>query len=252
MNGRRMPWRTRRTPYRILVSEMMLQQTGAERVSRKYPEFLRAFPSLRALAAAEVRQVLGAWKGLGYNRRALYLKRAAEIIVAQHGGRVPRSREALAALPGFGIPTASAVCAFAFNQPVAFVETNIRRVFLHFYFPGETRVPDSRILPLVEKALDQRRPREWYYALMDYGAALKGSADNPNRRSAHYRKQAAFEGSARQLRGMVLAALLETPGMTEAALAAKIDTRNGRLREVLRTLVSEGFLTRKGARYSIR
>ena len=200
-----MPWRKTRNPYRILVSEVMLQQTSVARVTDKYTRFLQAFPNASALATAGTDDLLGAWKGLGYNRRALSLRAAAQVIVSVHGGKVPRSVDELVALPGIGHATAGAVLAYAYDIAIPFVETNIRRVFLHFYFPGEDGVTDARILPLVEKTVDRGNPREWYYALMDYGAMLGKGAVNANRRSLRYRPQKPFEGSFRQLRGAILA-----------------------------------------------
>lgn len=251
-NGRDLPWRRSRTPYRVLVSEFMLQQTGVERVREKYRQFLRVFPTLRALAGAESRDVLAVWKGLGYNRRALALKRAAEIIVAEHRGRVPRDIATLIALPGVGRATACAVLAYAFNEPVAFVETNIRRVYIHFFFPGARTVSDSEILPLVEKTLDRANPREWYDALMDYGTVLRSAGNDPNRRGAGYRRQSPFEGSVRQVRGLVLGALLQAPCLSEPRLAGVTGAKSTLLAKALSQLVSEGFLVRQRGGYRIR
>jgi A/G-specific adenine glycosylase len=195
--------------------------------------------------------VLESWKGLGYNRRALYLHQTATILSALHGGRIPRSRQELARLPGIGMATASAVLAFAFDTPVAFIETNIRRVFLHFYFLEQERVKDSEILPLVEKTLDRRNPREWYYALMDYGAMLGARDRNPNLRSAHYRRQSAFEGSVRQARGMVLAVLLRWPRATRAQIAKNTGKKGDLLDRALSQLVEEGFVKKRGTEYFI-
>lgn len=249
--GRDLPWRKSRTPYRVLVSEIMLQQTGVERVAEKYRPFLRAFPSLRALAGAPYRDVLALWKGLGYNRRAFYLKRAAENIVGEHGGRVPRDVEKLTRLPGIGKATACAVVAYAYNEPVAFIETNIRRVFIHFFFKGAGRVADSDILPLVEKTLDRKNPREWYDALMDYGTLLRSEAENPNRRGARYRRQPPFEGSVRQARGLILGALLGAARLSEHRLVAQTGIEARRLAKALGQLVSEGLVARDRAGYRI-
>jgi A/G-specific adenine glycosylase len=247
-----MPWRKTRNPYRILVSEVMLQQTSVARVMDKYGPFIRAFPSLRALASARTEDLLAAWKGLGYNRRALSLREAARVLVSTGKSRVPRSVEELVALPGIGRATAGAVLAYAFNAPVSFVETNVRRVFLHFFFPGEELVTDARILPLVEKTLDRKNPREWYYALMDYGAMLGRSVANANVRSVRYRKQKPFEGSFRQLRGKILAAMLVVKKTSAARLAGVIGTADPRLDKALGQLVEEGFLSRQGSLYYFR
>jgi A/G-specific adenine glycosylase len=189
-----MPWRSRRTPYRVFVSEIMLQQTGISRVLEPYRRFLRAFPSFRALAAAPASAVLSCWQGLGYNRRALALLQSARIVADRYGGRLPRTVDELRGLPGVGPATAGAILVYAFGLPVPFIETNVRRVFLHFYFPGAEAVPDEQIMPLVEKTLDRREPRDWFYALMDYGTFLGRGSDNANRRSAVYKRQAPFRG----------------------------------------------------------
>jgi A/G-specific adenine glycosylase len=230
----------------------MLQQTSTDRVEGKYRWFLKTFPDFRSLAAAREREVIAAWRGLGYNRRALYLKRTAELVLERHGGRLPRVPEELEALPGVGRATASSVLAFAYNIPAAFIETNIRRVFLHFFFPRARGVTDSEILPLVERTLDRTNPREWYYALMDYGALLKAPEGNPNRRSAHYKRQPRFEGSVRQFRGRVIATLLRFPKMTAVEMARELGGRKETVSAVLEKLLSEGFLEKRGRRFSIR
>jgi A/G-specific adenine glycosylase len=209
---RPMAWRNTRDPYRIIVSEIMLQQTQVPRVREKYAEFILAFPTLRRLAEAPLADVLKVWQGLGYNRRALYLKRLAEAVVRDYGGRVPRERELLQKLPGLGPATSASVCAFAFGAAHPFIETNIRSVFIHHFFKGGKPVPDSRILPLVEKTLDRADPRNWYYALMDYGTHLKSGFPNPSRKSAGYKKQPPLEGSVRQARARIVKRLLEKGG----------------------------------------
>ncbi len=237
--GRDLPWRRTVTPYRVFVSEVMLQQTQASRVVPKYREFLKLFPNVASLARAKTSSVLKAWQGLGYNRRALQLKRAAEIITSRYGGRVPSNLERLIELPGIGVHTAGAILAYAFNRPVSYVETNIRRIYLHHFFPRSKNVPDRRILPLVEQTLDRKRPREWYWALMDYGAQLPKVVANPNRRSRHYVRQAKFEGSTRQLRGRVLRLVL---GGARSIAQIKKETADSRTGLAIASLVKEGFL----------
>ena len=246
-----MPWRRTSNPYRIMVSEVMLQQTGVERVRGKYAAFLKAFPTVRALAYAPVSDVLGQWKGLGYNRRARALRDAARAVMERFGGRIPRSVQGLSSLPGIGKATASAILAFAFNLPAVFMETNIRRVFIHFYFPGASAVKDSEILPLVEKTLDRENPREWYWALMDYGAMLGGAADNPNRRSASYRKQPPFEGSLRQARGRIISFLLERPRARPGVFANALGMEEASVRKALQDLKEEGFLVLEDGAYRL-
>jgi len=250
-NGRALPWRKHRNPYRILLSELMLQQTQVGRVIEKYGQFLRRFPTIESVARAPLRAVLEQWQGLGYNRRALALKNLAVICVDRHEGRIPSTIEALKALPGVGAATAGAVCAFAFNKPAVFVETNIRSVFIHHFFQDREGIKDSEILPLVEQTLDAKRPRRWYYALMDYGVALKERHVNPSRRSAHYTKQSPFEGSLRQVRGMILRALVKDPGITKAALVQEINRDVDRVGKCLQQLCKEGFILKKGKRFFI-
>jgi len=212
--GRDLPWRSTDNPYEILVSEIMLQQTQVSRVVQKYVEFINTFHDIESLAEATLRDILTVWQGLGYNRRALSLKRLAEIVNATYGGYVPSHVSLLMQLPGIGNATANAVCAFAFNQPVVFIETNVRTVFIYHFFSTKDTVKDSEIRPLVERTLDYDNPKHWYNALMDYGVTLKKYCSNPGRKSAHHKEQSPFEGSARQVRGAILRALLTKPRQT--------------------------------------
>src|SRR6266481_1697553 len=202
------PWRRRRNPYKVLVSEIMLQQTQVGRVVEKYKEFFKKFPNLQSLAQARVGDVLTAWQGLGYNRRALMLKKLSEIVAVQYGGELPQDFEKLIELPGIGPSTAGGVMAFAFNKPVVFIETNIRRAYIHFFFKNAEKVHDKKLIPLIEATLDRKNPREWYWALMDYGAMLGTLEHNPNKRSAHYALQSKFKGSNREVRGSILKFLI--------------------------------------------
>ena len=204
-----MPWRKTKDPYRIAVSEIMLQQTQVARVEKYYGSFVRRFPDFRSLARSDARDVVRAWIGLGYNRRALSLWRLAVTVSEKYDGRLPCHQDALEKLPGIGKATAGAIMAFAFNMPKPFIETNIRRVFIHFFFSGRKKVSDAAIMPIVARTLDRGNPREWYWALMDYGAflglrAAKNKIRNPNTQSAHYKRQSKFSGSDRELRGKIL------------------------------------------------
>lgn len=207
-----LPWRKTRDPYAILVSEMMLQQTQVYRVIPFYTRFLARFPTAHVLAAAPLAEVLRFWNGLGYNRRAKFLHDAARAIVAQHDGTVPRGYAPLRALPGIGDYTAKAVRVFAFNEPEVLIETNVRAVFIHHFFPRSRSVPDAKLLPLIGAtvALLPRgtSARMWYAALMDYGTHLKATHSNPSRKSAHHVRQSKFAGSLREVRGEILRALL--------------------------------------------
>lgn len=210
--GRKLPWRGTRNPYKILVSELMLQQTQVSRVLEKYPEFLRKFPTIATLASAPLSDVLRVWQGMGYNRRARYLHDSAQMIVRDFSGKIPQNARELCTLAGVGNYTANAILAFAFNIPTVFVETNIRRIFIHHFFPKKMGVSDKEILLFVEATLDASNPREWYYALMDYGAHLpKIIHHNPNIKSKHYAKQSTFKGSLRELRGKIIRALDDSP-----------------------------------------
>lgn len=244
------PWRETTNPYAITVSEIMLQQTQVQRVAEKFPGFLREFPDVQTLARAPLAAVLHAWSGLGYNRRALALHRLAQAVVAEHGGRFPRTMAELDALPGIGPATAAAICAYAYNQPVTYIETNIRAVFIHEFFPRRRAVGDAELLPLVAQAVDRRNPRRWYNALMDYGTRLKRVHANPARRSAQHVRQSVFAGSDRQLRGFVLRRLLaEAQTATALRRAAGIDA--ARLQGILGRMVDEGLLRRENRRYAV-
>ena len=251
-HGRDLPWRQTTDPYRILVSEIMLQQTQVERVAVKYPEFIEQFPNFESLARAPKSEVLRVWQGMGYNRRAIALQKAAERVVEENGGRLPADVEALAALPGIGKATASAIVAYAFNMPVVYIETNIRRIFIHFFFQGREGVRDDAILPLVEQALYRENPGEWYSALMDYGTLLKKRTANPNRRSASYTRQSRFEGSDRQVRGRILALVLDEGAVTEEQVILRVCENPGRVRKILGDLAREGFVAESEGTYTCR
>jgi len=250
-HGRDLPWRRTGDPYHILVSEIMLQQTQVDRVIPKYTHFLRVFPTLTALAEAPAAQVLAAWQGLGYNRRALMLKQSAQEICRSYGGEVPRSPDILRTLPGIGPATAASIAAFAFNAPTVFIETNIRAVFIHHFFSSAARVSDRRLEPLVRQTLDIRTPARWYNALMDYGAMLKKKHGNPACRSAQYVRQSRFEGSDRQVRGRIVRMLVEKKRMKKRELRRALNIESGRIHRIISDLIREGFITDTGAAYRI-
>ena len=251
--GRSFPWRETRDPYAILVSELMLQQTQTERVVPKYLAWLEAFPTAADLAAAPFPQVLAAWSGLGYNRRAGYLQEACRQVVQELGGVFPSTAKELQRLKGVGAYTAGAVAAFAFNSPEVFIETNIRSVYLFFFYPDQEKVSDAQLMPLIETTLYRPDPRVWYYALMDYGAALKKSTANPNRQSRHYSRQSRFEGSLRQARGAIVRQLSlggnRPQALEDLAAGAGIDLY--RMQGAAESLVSEGMICRQGDLYCI-
>ena len=257
---RDLPWRYLDDPYAVLVSEIMLQQTQVARVERFWRRFLAALPTLDALAAADTATVLELWQGLGYNRRALALKRAAEECAGRYEGRLPEGYDELVALPGVGPATAAGVRAFALNEPGTYLETNVRTVFLHELFPDVEGVRDRELAPYVADSCPADDPRRWYYALLDYGAHLKATVPNPSRRSAHHGRQSAFEGSRRQKRSWVVRRVLaaEGAGVAPATVLAELSAAEeaaGRpaveaplFESIVADLVAEGFFRREGER----
>lgn len=223
----------------------MLQQTQVDRVVPKYEAFIGCFPDAASLAAGSMVDILKLWSGLGYNRRALFLKRAAETIMRDFGGKFPRDAAMLRKLPGIGPYTASAVASFAYNQSHALIETNVRAVFLHEFFLDHDAVSDAELMPLIQKALPKDgRFREWYWALMDYGAYLKKTFPNPSTRSKHHVKQSKFEGSLRQVRGAFLKTVTEQKKIKKEELIALFPKKDApRAEKALAGLVSDGFVT---------
>lgn len=244
--GRDFPWRNTRDSYRILVSECMLQQTQTQRVLKKYESFIQRFPHFASLACASFQEIMRYWQGLGYNRRALFLHMTAQRIQKEYGGVCPSEETALTSLPGIGRATASAICAFAFNKPSIFVETNIRSVFIHFFFSHKHKVKDSEIVSLVEKTLDTAYPRQWYYGLMDYGALIKKEYPNPSRKSAHHGRQSSFINSNRQIRGMILKILTQQSPLSEDDLYSSLSFEKRRIYESLIQLRHEKLITKQG------
>lgn len=245
-----MPWRKTKNPYKIVVSEVMLQQTQAARVLEKYPEFLGAFPTIEALAKASLAEVLRIWRGMGYNRRVRYLRDAAQKIVIELNGHVPKTEKELRKLPGVGHYTANAILTFAYNEPRVFIETNIRRVFIYYFFRNKRGVSDTEILPLVTATLDTKNPREWYYALMDYGSHLsKVSRANANTQSKHYMKQSTFKGSLRELRGKIIRALGEK-SKSLALIRRKCDN-DPRTKEALDALTKDNLIAYEKRKYQL-
>ncbi|MDB5224605.1 MAG: endonuclease [Candidatus Adlerbacteria bacterium] len=271
-NGRgHLPWRKTRDPYKILVSEVMLQQTQVERVLVKYKEFIDLFPTAQDLARATLPQVLSAWQGLGYNRRGKFLHEAGKIIARDGFQKDSQAQK----LPGVGPYTQAAVSTFAFNKPEVFIETNIRTVFTHHFFTprsqpekgrderdpnslfqdGSARVSDNELLPLIEQALAEAHKqkiesRDWYAALMDYGSYLKRSGVRINSASKHYSKQSKFEGSNRQLRAGILRELLKKPLTFTEILKLTKRTKEETERE-LSNLQKEGLVVKQKTRYSV-
>ena len=241
-NKRDFAWRNIDNPYYIVVSEIMLQQTQTHRVITKYEEFIAAFPTFESLAVASLRDVLSVWQGLGYYRRARFLHQLAEKVVAEYAGILPHDPKILQTFPGIGPNTAGSVCAFAFNTPTIFIETNIRAVFIHSFFRDKTEVKDKEILSLVAATIDHDNPREWYYALMDYGVFLKARTANPSRKSAHYAKQSKFEGSDRQLRAKILKYIVKNGNASHQDILLHNTQDAARIEKIIEQLLAEKFI----------
>lgn len=246
-NARDLPWRHSENdgtfdPYKILVSELMLQQTQVARVVPKFLAFIAKYPDQRSVAQADLSEILKMWSGLGYNRRAKFLHEACIMIDREFIGVFPSNKEDLVRLPGVGMNTAGAIMAYAYNQPTLFIETNIRTVIIHHFFAGHEHITDAQIEKVLTIVLDQSNPREFYWAMMDYGTHLKASIGNVNKQSKHYSKQSMFEGSVRQIRGRVLKRLAAGPQNFSQLMVTVEDTR---LPKVLEKLEAEKLVSLK-------
>lgn len=238
---RDMPWREDTRPYYVLVSELMLQQTQVDRVIPKFNAFIAAFPSEEALARASLAEVLILWQGLGYNRRAKYLHDAAKMIIYDCAGAFPTTYDELLRLPGVGPNTAGAIVTYAYNQPSVFIETNVRTVYFEHWFAEQDSVSDSELCIIVQKTLDREHPREFYWALMDYGSWLKRQGVARLRQSKHYKKQSALKGSVREVRGQIVRVLssgdLSLEGLQQTVI------HDERFDPALAGLLSDGLVT---------
>lgn len=246
-----LPWRKTKGSYEILVSEVMLQQTQVERVIPFYKNFLKKFPNTRALAKAPLSEVLRSWQGLGYNRRAKMLHQAAKESVMNYGGEFPKSVEELETFPGIGPYTARAVAAFAYNQDVIVIETNIRTAVIFYFFPNKKKVSDREIEKILAEVLSKGKSREWYSALMDHGAHLKRLGISHNARAQNYVKQSKFAGSLREARGAILREL--TKGLCiETHLARFFGTdRIPQMQQALLALSAEGLIQKRGKAFAL-
>ncbi len=249
--GRPFVWRNIDNPYHILVSEIMLQQTQTYRVEPKFDQFIAAFADVQTLADADLRDVLGVWQGLGYNRRGKALWQNAQRIVQEFNGKLPDDPEVLQTFAHIGPNTAASIAAFAFNEPVVFIETNVRAVFLHTFFKGQDEVKDAQLMPLIEQTLDKKNPREWYYALMDYGVHLKKELPNPSRKSAHHSVQSKFQGSDRQIRGRIIKKLVEVGRLHKDALFVFLGKEHARYERILNGLAKDGMVIMRDDQCSI-
>lgn len=246
LRKRSFAWRNDITPYKVVVSEVMLQQTQTSRVVHKFEEWIDAFPDFTTLANATVGQVLSRWQGLGYNRRGLALYEFARRIILEFDGVVPQDIEQLKTFKNIGSNTAGSICAFAFNKPVTFIETNIRTVFIYEFFKNEKNIDDKQLLPLISATVDEKSPRDWYYALMDYGVYLKKELKVSNVASKHYAKQSKFVGSKRQVRGLVIKIVSKVGKITldelQELILLELPKNTYDIESVVDDLRKEGFL----------
>lgn len=246
-----LPWRGSHDPYGVLVSEIMLQQTQVERVIPFYKTFLKKFPTMQVLTRSPLSEVLKCWQGLGYNRRAKMLHQAAKELVLKYNGEFPKLVSEIEKLPGIGPYTARAIAAFACNQDVAVIETNIRTAVINHFFLQRKKVSDTEIEKILTRVLPKGKAREWYSALMDYGAYLKRSGISHNARSRHYAKQSKFMGSNREVRGAIMRLLTE--GSTSRSRIMKLfsTARREQIQEALNALCIERLVRGKNRRYML-
>ena len=239
-----MPWRTDTRPYYVLVSELMLQQTQVDRVVPKFLAFIERFPDVEALAQASLAEVLMLWQGLGYNRRAKFLHQSAQYVCQNYAGIFPQTKQELIRLPGVGPNTAGAILNYAFNIPTVFIETNVRTVYFYHFFTSAESIHDSQITEVLLETLDTENPREFYWALMDYGSWLKKQGVGSIKQSRHYKKQSPLEGSVRQVRGQIVRVLTQGD-MNEQSLkdVIKSDERYEKARD---GLLNDGLISLKG------
>ncbi len=243
---RDMPWRQTDDPYKIMVSELMLQQTQVDRVVPKYQDFISRYPDVFALATAPLGDVIGLWNGLGYNRRAKFLHDAAAKIVTDYDGQVPSTLQELTSLPGIGPNTAGAILAYAFNQPASFIETNIRTVYFQYFFADSHLVTDDELRRVVYETADRENSRQWFWSLMDFGSYLKKQGAAQLSKSAHYKKQSPFKGSVREVRGQILR-LLTQSDMSERELRQTVNA-DERFTGALQALIKEGMINVSGGK----
>lgn len=238
---RNMPWREDTRPYYVLVSELMLQQTQVARVIPKFKQFIARFPDEKSLAAASLADVLTVWQGLGYNRRAKFLHEAAKAITAQ--GSFPETVNDLTKLPGVGKNTAGAIVAYSFNKPAIFIETNVRTVYIHHFFADDFAVDDKQIIKKLEQTINHEHPREFYWALMDYGSWLKSQGIRNNALSKHYKKQSPLQGSMREVRGMIVRKL--SHGRMSFLELRNAMPQDARFDKAMANLKAEGLVTQE-------
>ncbi len=245
-NKRDLPWRKTTDPYKILLSELMLQQTQVNRVILYYEKWITRWPDIHALASASLAEVLQAWMGLGYNTRAINLHKAARKIVTEFDNDVLEAMKQYKEIPGVGRYTLQAVQIFSTNADLVTVDTNIRRIFIKEFNLPE-KVSDKELWKLAEKCLPIGKSRDWHNALMDYGALHLTSQKTGIKPKT---QQSRFEGSDRQIRARILRCLLnDTMSLSELKKTFRIEQK--RLRRILDKMVTEKIIVNKNNSYQL-
>jgi len=245
-NKRDLPWRNTTDPYKILVSEFMLQQTQVNRVITYYKKWMKQWPTVYKLADEEYKNVLQAWMGLGYNRRAMYLHQSAKVIAHEFKGDVLQAVHHFDKLPGIGLYTCKAIQIFAANENIATVDTNIRRILIN-EFNLKKLIPDKDLFQLAERCLPKKRSRDWHNALMDYGAIYLTSKKTGIKPKTI---QSKFDGSDRQIRGKILRMLLNDQ-QSEYQLEQKLQIDSKRLSKILVKMKKEGTVSKTDSFYHV-
>ena len=251
-----LPWRKPLTPYRVVVSEIMLQQTQVSRVEAYFKAWIKKWPNFQALARAPLKDILVAWQGLGYNRRAKFLHDLAKVVTEEYAGKLPADEQVLKTLPGIGPYTAGAVMAFVHNQPTVILETNIRTVLVHHFFQGKkTKVSEKELLSVQRQIVEalpwaKKSPGEFYWAMMDYGVYLKKHVGNLNKQTRAYQKQSKFSGSHRESRARVLRAVLDGKASL-SGITKKLGLEKQKVDQILKELVREKLIVKKSRHYEI-
>lgn len=261
-NYREMPWRDTRDPYRIVISEIMLQQTQVDRVRTKYDEFLKKFPTAQKLAKAPLGEVLRVWSGLGYNRRARYLHECAKKITEEYGGKFPETYAELVALPGIGRSTAGALLAFSFGQDTPMIDTNIRRILIRTFFSQnmsrsdlDSRPSDKELYAFAVALIPKGKGRMWNYAMLDLGASLCGARNHsdecplmplhgPVSDFVYKKPQKKFKDSRRYYRGQILKLLAEKKSLRIAKLPELLSKKQSEIEGILHDLEKERLVVR--------
>lgn len=235
--------------YKIMVSEIMLQQTQVSRVGPKFKEWIQQFPNISTLEQASRKDVLTLWQGLGYTRRAKFLHESAQKII-KNG--TPKNIEELENLPGIGHYTSRAIATFAWNESHSFVETNIRSVYINHFFKNKEIIADVEIINMVAQTLDKTQPREWMYALMDYGSHLKSQGKAHNARSKSFARQSKFQGSVREVRGSIMKFFAEKSILNaKNVLEFENIFDNDRVQKALAGLTKDGLITQISTGYKV-